>query len=62
MRRLGMVVDFEESSVSFKNKPNEWHKLPTTSKGLMLIPLTKEAVDKYQDKALTMESFSADTK
>ena len=51
MRRLGMIVDFEQSSISFKSQPGKWHKMPTTSKGLMLIPLTKEAVEKFQEDA-----------
>ena len=44
-----MVVDYEENKVMFKDKPNVWHELPTTGgdRGLMLIPLTKEAVEKY---------------
>ena len=44
-----MVVDYEENKVMFKDKPQVWHELPTTGgdRGLMLIPLTKEAVEKY---------------
>ncbi len=30
----------------FKDTPDEWHTLPTTKKGLMMIPLTKEACDR----------------
>ena len=42
-RRHRMVVDYEENKVMFKDRPEEWHTLPTTKKGLMMIPLTKEA-------------------
>ena len=44
-----MVVDSEENKVMFKDKPHVWHELPTTGgdKGLMIIPRTKEAVEKY---------------
>ena len=49
MRKTRMVVDYEENKVMFKDNPNVWHELPTTGgdRGLMLIPLTKEAVEKY---------------
>ena len=43
-----MVIDYEENKVMFKDKPNEWHTLPTTKKGLMMIPLTKEACEKHE--------------
>ena len=32
-RRHRMVVDYEENKVMFKDKPEEWHTLPTTKKG-----------------------------
>ena len=40
-RRHRMVVDYEENKVMFKDKPNEWYTLPTTKKGLRMIPLTR---------------------
>ena len=46
-RRHRMVVDYEENKVMFKDKPNAWHTLPVTKKGLMMIPLTKEACDRH---------------
>ena len=46
-RRHRMVVDYEENKVMFKDRPSEWHTLPTTKKGLMMIPLTKEACDRH---------------
>ena len=46
-RRSRMVVDFEENKVMFKDKPDEWHTLPVTRKGLMMIPLTKEACERH---------------
>ena len=30
--------------VIFKDKPDVWHELPVTKKGLMMITLTKEAL------------------
>ena len=45
-RRYRMVVDYEENKVMFKDKPDTWHTLPTTKKGLMMIPLTKEACER----------------
>ena len=44
-----MVVDYEENKVMFKDNPGVWHELPTTGgeRGLILIPLTQEAVEKY---------------
>ncbi len=45
-RRHRMVVDYEENKVMFKDRPEEWHTLPTTKKGLMMIPLTKEACER----------------
>ena len=52
MRKTRMVVDYEENKVMFKNNPRVWHDLPTTSgeRGLMLIPLTEEAVERYTPK------------
>ena len=47
MRRLCMVVDYEENKVMFKDNPDVWHTLPTTKKGLMMIPLTKEACERH---------------
>ena len=47
MRRNRMVVDYEENKVMFKDNPEVWHTLPTTKKGLMMIPLTKEACDRH---------------
>ena len=32
----------------FRDRPDEWHELPTTKKGLMMIPLTKEACGKHK--------------
>ena len=46
MRRLRMVVDYEENKVTFKVNPDVWHVLPTTKKGLMMIPRAKEACEK----------------
>ena len=47
LRRLRMVVDYEEGAVRFKDKPDIWHEHPTTKQGLMMIPLTKEARGRY---------------
>ena len=41
LRRLRMVVDYEEGNVMFKADIDVWHELPTTKKGLMMIPLTE---------------------
>ena len=49
MKRKKMVIDFEDSKVSFKDQPGTWHKLPTTEKGLLLLPLTKTAVEYYKN-------------
>ena len=46
LRRLRMVVDYEEDKVMFKGNPNVWHELPATKKGLMMIPLTKGACER----------------
>ena len=47
-RRHRMVIDYEENKVMFKDRPDQWHTLPTTKKGLMMIPLTKEACEKHK--------------
>ena len=52
-RRHRMVVDYEENKVMFKDKPNEWYTLPTTKKGLLMIPLTKEACDRHMMTSTT---------
>ena len=48
MRRLRMVVDYDEGKVMFKDNPDVWHELPTTRKGLMMIPLTEEACERLR--------------
>ena len=48
MRRLRMVVDYEENKVMFKDNPDVWHVLPVTKKGLMMMPLTKEACERHK--------------
>ena len=52
-----MVIDYEANKVMFKDKPDVWHSLPSTSEdnGLMLIPLTQEAVEKYASDAYHVE-------
>ena len=57
MRKTRMVVDYESNKVMFKDKPGEWHELPTTGgeRGLMLIPLTQEAVDRYSPQTYHVE-------
>ena len=47
MRILRMVVDYEDDKVMFKDNPDVWHELPTTKKGLMMVPLTKEACERH---------------
>ena len=49
MRKRKMVIDYENDSVCFKDHPSKWHKLPTTKKGLLLLPLTEEAVDRFSE-------------
>ena len=63
MRKHRMVVDYEANSVSFKDKPDVWHKLPTTKKGLLLMPLTEEAVERFREEQIntadeTLASYS----
>ena len=48
MRQLRMVVDYEDSKIMFKDEPTVWHTLPTTKKGLMMVPLTKEACERHR--------------
>ena len=47
-RRLRMMVDYEDNKICFKDKTDEWYTLPATAKGLLLIPLTKEACDRHK--------------
>ena len=47
MRMLRMVTDHEDNKVMFKDYPDVWHELPTTKKGLMMIPLTEEACERH---------------
>ena len=51
MRILRMVTDHEDNKVMFKDNPDVWHELPTTKKGLMMIPLTKEACERHNKKS-----------
>ena len=38
------MVDYELSRIRYKGDPtHQWHYLPTTENGLMLLPLTREA-------------------
>ena len=56
-RRHRMVVDYETNQVMFKDRPKEWHTLPTTKKGLLMIPLTKEACDRHMATTTPKESL-----
>ena len=58
MRRLRMVVDYEENKVMFKDNPDVWHTLPTTKEGLMMTPLTKEACEKTCNHAAATKAHS----
>ena len=42
----GCSLDYGEDKVMFKDSPNVWHELPTTNKGLVMIPLTKDACER----------------
>ena len=48
LRRLRMVIDYEEGKVMCKDNHDIWHELPTTKKGSMMIPLTKEACERHK--------------
>ena len=48
LRRLRMVVDYEESKIMLKDSLDVWHKLSTTKKGLMMMPLTKESCKHFK--------------
>ena len=52
MRRLRMVVDYEENKVMSKDNPDIWHELPVTKKGLMMITLTNEACERHNTPPL----------
>ena len=50
MRENQMVVDFEEGKVQFKRTaPGKWYKLPQTAGGLLMIPITAEAAERFGD-------------
>ena len=51
MREHRMVVDYEENRCMFKESPNVWYRLPTTRKGLLMIPLTQEACERHAIKS-----------
>ena len=46
-RRHRMAVGYAENKVMFNDKPDEWRMLPVTKKGLLMIPLTKDACDRH---------------
>ena len=60
MKKNKMVADFETDSILLKEE-GKWHKLPTTDKGLMLIPLTEEAVARTCEPGQSSSSWDADT-
>ena len=39
VRRLRMVVDYEESNVMFKDDVDVWHHMPVIKTGQLMIPL-----------------------
>merc|ERR1712242_45136 len=51
MRILRMATDHEDNKVMFKDNPDVWRGLPTTKKGLMMIPLTQEACERHNKKS-----------
>ena len=59
-RRHRMVVDYEDNKVMFKDRPDKWYTLPTTKKGLMMIPLTKEACDRHGSQPTVPTGKSSD--
>ena len=57
LRKNKMVVEYEVNKAMLKDKPDAWHDLPTIGgpRGLMLIPLTQEAVDWYTPQTYHVE-------
>ena len=51
-RRARMVVDYEENKIMFKDKPDEWHTLPVTRKGIMMIPFDKRGMRAPHDTTI----------
>ena len=48
MKAKKMIVDFETGKCLFKDDPSrQWHQLPRTERGLLLMPLTAEANARY---------------
>ena len=62
MRILRMVVDYEDDKVMFKDNPDVWHELPTTKKGLMMVPLTKEACERHTKTPSTAATTTNNSK
>ena len=60
LRRHRMVVDYEANSVLFKDRPDAWHRLPTSKKGLLLLPLTEEAVERFKEDQINAAYDSPD--
>ena len=57
-----MVVDYEDDKVMFKDNPDVWHELPTTKKGLMVVPLTKEACERHTKIPSTAATTTSSSK
>ncbi len=47
MKKRKLIVDYDEDKMCFNDDPTKWYKLPTQKKGLLLIPMTKEACEKF---------------
>ena len=45
----------------FKDNPDVWHELPTTKKGLMMIPLTQEACERHSKKVFSIITTTTTT-
>ena len=44
---MKMIIDFADSSVSFKAHPQKWYVLPKTPTRLLLLPVTEKAIERH---------------
>ena len=62
LRRLRMVIDYEEGTVMFKDNPDVWHELPTTKKGLIDDTLDQGIMRPTQHDATTATNTNSNPK
>ena len=59
LKKNKVIIDYDTNELCFKSQPDVWHPVPTTSKGLMLLPVTQQAVERFERERNSSNSSSS---